>query len=67
MEQFAVVWDGRRNGPGGAQLCVPDESRVIPTPREIVRTRRDALLTWDERLEVVRDVDTLSYRDAAAK
>jgi hypothetical protein len=43
VNAFVVIWDGRRDGPGGAQLWVPEEPRPQAAPLPPARGTRDAL------------------------
>jgi hypothetical protein len=63
MTTHTVLWDGRRNGPNGAQLFIPEEaapqptqllSPVLPRPGRSLQSRVYAVLTEPLTLTEIR-------------
>lgn len=59
MTPYQVVWDGRRNGPGGAYLVTePDvaQSEAIDRREELEALRRRVLLVLDEGPQTLHEL-----------
>ena len=51
-DRIVVVWDGRRSGPGGRQLCVPEYPRAVGLPEPHKRLATEARKTFNAGRQV---------------